>query len=210
MCSLSEHSKRRFHLSSYYYSLLDHPSGSSVLRSHPGNYKNIWVTSPILTIPVNMIRNHWVLATLPFIRRLLPTQFNGNGEMYGSSTSCLGLGYSHSFFSYWAEPAPFHFFYRKDFTLLSPRLNKIWTLIFWRCLSPSVVMNRALRIYWFWKTSVEQGLVKIYPLHISPPGVVKTQRIQEIHNPTWWVWLAEEFRDLLRGFTCAICVSTQH
>ena len=46
------------------------------------------------------------------------------------------------------------------------------------CLSSPGVMSLTLRILRFWKIPVLQILIKMFPLHIPPPEVVQTQRIQ--------------------------------
>ena len=143
------------------------------------------MTSPLLTVLANRESNHWVLSALPFIWGLSPHTIQWEWKMKGLTykllevwlfpfiSPLLDLGLSLS-----------HFLYRDNFTLLSFRLDYAWPLILWKCLSSYDEMTQTLRILMFWKTPVLQDLMKMYNLRIALPGVVQTQRIQVIHNPT--------------------------
>ena len=72
-------------------------------------------------------------------------------------------------------------------------------------------------VWWFgrfgyleWNQQVLQDLIKMYSLHILPPGVAKTQRIQAGPQSHLVCGLIDDFRDSLRGFAYAISVFVQH
>ena len=64
-----------------YCSLYESPSGFSVMRLHPGIYKN--TEGGIFTNHSPDVKegSHWVLAAFPFVHELWPTQFNGSEEI---------------------------------------------------------------------------------------------------------------------------------
>ena len=62
-------------------------------------------------------------------------------------------------------------------------------------------MNQKFKILWFCKTSVQNDLMKIYPLHIPQSGVVQTQGIQAGTQSHLVHRFDGRFKGTLRGFT---------
>ena len=96
MFQLSILSQSRFHPSSFDCSLSEYPSRPSFLHIYPGYLRILRVTSPLLIVITDSEGSDWVLATLPFIRRLLPYSIQWEWGNEGVAYMLLGgLRYSH-------------------------------------------------------------------------------------------------------------------
>ena len=123
------------------------------------------VISPLLIILTWREGSHWMLTVLLFIRELWPHLIQYEWRNVGVTNKLLGyLEYSHSPLPHWNwvchVPSPLK--WRFCQVLISTWLGMTYDRLGMPIITTGV-MSWIIGISWFWKMSVQQDLVKVYP-----------------------------------------------